>query len=189
MLVDPATGQTYELAARIEALQDQIAGAERDLNGWRTRHANLLRDREADARETELWPAALRVFDHWRKRCNHPKAEWTMDRFEMVRPFLERSNTGKGKATKLTAELLALNEARCMVAVEGIAFDPFKTKRKNGTWRRHDGWHLIFGEADQFEERVKAAPREAVERFMPAPPEPKPAATPPAEPAKDLRLV
>jgi hypothetical protein len=177
LLVDPGTGQTFDLEGYVQGLRDELAGAERDLRGWRTRHANLLRDKEAEAEESPVWPAAVRVFDHWRKACKHPGSEWTYDRFELIRPHLERSNKGKGKASKLTPELIARNEEICKLAIDGIAFDPYVTQAKNGRSICHDGLHLIFGSADLLEKRCKMAPVERIREVFPpasgqAPPAP-----------------
>lgn len=171
LLVDPKTGLTYQVRPRLEELEDQLRGAERDLNTWRTRHANLTRDKEGEARESELWPAALEVFDHWRHACGHPKAEWTYDRFEMIRPHLERSNTGKGKAKKLTVELVRRNVEICKLAVDALAFDPHTKVGKNGRAIVYDGLHLAFENADVFEARCKKAPVERIREVFPPKPE------------------
>jgi len=171
VLVDPATGQTWNLADRVLGLEDALAGAERDLNTWRRRHADLLRDKEAEARESELWPAALEVFDHWRAACRHPRAEWTYDRFELIRPHLERSGTGKGKAKKLTVEQVRRNVEICKLAVDALAFDPFTTRGKNGRPIVHDGLHLAFADADTLEARCKKAPAERIREVFPPAPE------------------
>jgi hypothetical protein len=176
VLVDPETGLTYNVRARVQALEDQVAGAERDLNGWRTRHANLLRDREAEARETDIWPAAVEVFDYWRKRTGHRGAEWTMDRFDLIRPHLERSNTGKGRAKKMTAELLARNVELCKLAIDGLVFDAYVSEAKNGRKIVHDGLHLVFGKnaktgADYFEARQHRAPIDRIREVFPPKPE------------------
>lgn len=164
IVVDPGTGEQVGTFGEVtQDLTDHISGLQRDVAAEHRRYENLKRDREAEARESPVWPAAVRVFDYWRKQCRHAKAEWTLDRFDQLRPFLELSGKGKGRTSKLNDDLIARNEARCMLAIDGIAFDPYETPRKNGSMRRHDGWHLIFGNADQFEERCKAAPVERIE--------------------------
>lgn len=175
--VDPAlvvlnidTGEQLPLADHLQGLEDELAGAQRDLSTWRRRHAELQRDKEAEAKESPLWPAAVQVFDYWRKRCKHMGSEWNLDRFEMIRPHLERSNTGKGKASKLTEELLARNIEICKLAVDGIAFDPFVSEGKNGRSIVHDGLHLVFGSTDLLEKRCKMAPTERIHEVFPPPP-------------------
>lgn len=130
-----------DFTGQLQALEDQIAGQERDLRGWRARYADLKRDREAEAEEDPLWPQVVEVFNYWKKTCRHPRSPFTVDRFEMAAPYVKK-----------------FGKEMCMRAVDGIAFDPFVTVRKNGTPRRHDGWHLIFGAAEKFEERCNAAP-------------------------------
>lgn len=135
-------------------LEDKLSGAERDLNTWRLRYAELKRDKLAEAKQSEHWPFAVELFAYWGEKCNHSNSAWTLDRFQMVEPFLKNRKYGK------TIEERA---ALCRRAIDGIAFDPFITNRKNGTKKRHDGWHLIFDRgADVFEERCNAAPLKAV---------------------------
>lgn len=178
LVVNPATGESRPVAEITQPLEDQIEGTERDLRSWRTRYANLLRDKEAEAEESPVWPAAVRVFDYWRERTGHGKSEWTYERFEMIRPHLERSNTGKGRAKKLTPDLIERNEEICKLAVDGLVFDPFTKPGKNGRLVVHDGLHLAFGGEDPagaLEKRCKAAPIERIrEVFPPKTPEPAP---------------
>lgn len=172
IVVDPETGERVGmLAEHTQERDDVIAGLQRDVKGWAARYAELKRDKNAEAQESPVWAAALRVFDHWRLCCKHPGAEWTLDRFEMIRPHLERSNTGKGKAKKLTPELISRNEEICKLAVEGIAFDPYVTTGKNGRAITHDGLHLVFGDADLMEKRCKMAPVERIREVFPPKPE------------------
>lgn len=168
LVVNPETGERLgNLTDHMQPLEDALSGAERDLNSWRTRHANLLRDKEGEARESDLWPKAIEVFDYWRQKCGHPRAEWTFDRFELIRPHLERSNTGKGKARKLTPEMVDRNVEICKLAVDALAFDPFIKPGKNGRPIRHDGLHLAFADADTLEKRCKLAPVERIREVFP----------------------
>ena len=162
------TGEQTPLEEHLQGLSDELAGAERDLKTWRRRHAELTRDRWREAQDGPLWPAAVAVFDYWRKQCKHPRSEWTLDRFEMIRPHLERSNTGKGRASKLSEELIARNVELCKLAIDGIAFDPFVTVAKNGRKIVHDGLHLIFEGTDVFEKRCKMAPAERIREVFPS---------------------
>lgn len=155
IVVNPETGeQAGTLAEHMQALEDQIAGLQRDVRGWAARYADLKRDKGAEAQESPAWPAAKRVFDYWRQECRHPRSAFTLDRFEMIRPFLEKL----GDQKKPQPERLAEAEALCKRAIDGAAHDPFITTRKNGTQKRHDPIDLIFRNADKMEEFCNRAP-------------------------------
>jgi hypothetical protein len=132
-----------EYAAFLQGLEDHIAGLQRDVRAEHLRYENLRRDKAAEAKAHPLWPDAVTVFKYWKKTCNHPKSAFSPDRFEQVRPFLEKHGIEV-----------------CKRAVDGAAFEPFTTKRRNGTTKRHDGWGLIFRatEPDKFEEFCNKAP-------------------------------
>jgi len=143
LLVHPDSGERLGvLSDHVQHLHDQIAGLETDVRAWRTRHANLKRDKEQEARKHALWPAAVEVFKHWQQTCRHPRSQFTAERFWLVEPFLARH----GK------EL-------CMMAIDGAAFDPFTKKRKNGSVKRFDDWELIFRNEGKTEEFVNRAPK------------------------------
>lgn len=154
VVLNPATGEQFPLSAHTQRMEDEIAGLQRDIRGWAARYRNLERDKEAEAAESPVWPAALRIFEHWKSACRHPKSSWTLDRFELVRPFLEKL----GDKAKPPAERLAEAEALCKRAIDGAAHDPFVTTRKNGSAKRHDGLDLIFRNADKMEEFCNRAP-------------------------------
>lgn len=166
VVIHPGTGEQIQLGGMVQRLEDEVAGLQRDIRGWAARHAELKRDKDAEAEGSEVWPVALRVFNYWRIQCKHPRSEFTTDRFEMIRPHLEKLIApGKGKAKDLPARI-AHAEAVCKLAVDGIAFDPYVSQRKNGTKKRNDGWHLIFGSRDQFENRCNAAPLDRIREVM-----------------------
>lgn len=145
-VVDTRTGTFRPLAdviaEAVEAMQDQLDGANTEIAGWRTRYGNLKRDKDKEAREHELFPTAKECFDLWRKVCKHPGSGFSPKRFEQVRPFLERHGR----------ELVER-------AIRGAAFEAFETRRRNGSMKRHDGWELIFRDDDKFEEFANRAPR------------------------------
>jgi hypothetical protein len=143
-VVDTETGEVLDNCAGCAELRDQLAGAERDVRAWRTRYAKATRDREGQAHNHPLFNEAELLFKHWKAICNHPRSKFTLDRFEMALPYLERYDV-----------------AMCRKAIRGIAYEPYVTQRKNGSMKRHDGWHLLFDRgADAFEEWVNKAPRE-----------------------------
>lgn len=144
VLVDAQTGE--RLAGLVEDprdLADQLAGAQTEIKGWRTRYANLRRDKERDARGDPLWPTALAIFDYWREKCRHPKSQFDADRFYLIKPFLER-----------------YGEELCLRAIDGAAYDPFTKPMKNGGVQRFDSIELIFRSAEKFESFCNRAPRE-----------------------------
>lgn len=163
VVINPETGERVGvLTEHTQKLEDEVAGLQRDVRGWAARFADLKRDKDAEAAESPYWPVALRVFDHWRRVCKHSRAVFTLDRFELIRPWLEKLGDKKADPERRVAEA----EAMCMLAVDGIAHDPYITQRKNGTQKRHDGWHLIFDKAERFEERCNAAPMERIREVM-----------------------
>lgn len=136
--------QTFgEALVALAAAEDVIAGLERDIRGWTTRYAQLERDRVADAMRHELWDQAEELFGYWRLRCKHPRSKFTFDRFEVVRPYLQKYGIDT-----------------CKKAIDGAAFDPYTTTLRNGRTKRHDDWGLIFRDADKLESFVNRAPIE-----------------------------
>ena len=170
LVINAETGERVgTLDEARQTLKDEVAGLQRDVRGWAARYAELKRDREAEAKESPVWPAALRVFDYWRRECKHPRSEFTLDRFEMIRPHLERLAAPKKGRPDSAEDRIAHAEAVCKLAVDGIAFDPYISDRKNGTKKRNDGWHLIFETADRFENRCNSAPIERIREVMGSP--------------------
>jgi hypothetical protein len=125
----------------IEA-QDQVRGLQRDIRGWATRYANLKRDQEEEARSEETWQVGEQVFDFWRRECKHPRSKFTLDRYELVRPFLRQYGV-----------------IACLQAIKGASYDPFTTQNRNGATIRHDGWELIFRNAGKVEAFANKCPR------------------------------
>lgn len=142
-LVDPETGEITEQACpQCEYLQSQLDGAEKEIRAWRTRYANAIADKDREAREHELWPQAVGLFNYWRTLCGHPASKFTPDRFWLLAPFLKRNGL----------EL-------CHRAVEGAAYDPMTRVQKNGAVKRYDDLDLIFRDQGKFESFVNRAPR------------------------------
>lgn len=155
IVVNPETGERIGTLAEItQRLEDEVSSLTRALRAEGVRYENLKRDKEAEARKSEVWPAAKRVFDYWRRECKHPRSVFTLDRFELIRPFLEKL----GDKKKSSPERLGEAEALCKRAIDGAAHDPFVTERRNGTKKRHDGIDLIFRNADKMEEFCNRAP-------------------------------
>lgn len=88
----------------------------------------------------ELFPAAKRLHDYWRERCKHPRTEFEAEEFKQVRPRLAK-----------------YGEQMVRRAIDGAAYDPWISKRKNGSALRHDSWEIIMRKG-KFEEFVNKAP-------------------------------
>ena len=97
-VVDPHSGEITQvvaadaqsLARQLSAEQDVVRGLQRDIRGWAQRYAELKRDKELEAEEDPLWPDAIEVFGYWKQQCNHPRSQWTLDRFELIRPLIKK---------------------------------------------------------------------------------------------------
>lgn len=101
----------------------------------------LMRSEAEGDTNHELFPVAKRLFDFWKERCNHPRSDFTPERFKECLPHLRD-----------------LGQEVCRRAVEGAAFDPYTTTRKNGSTHRHDGWELIFRSRAKVEDFANRAP-------------------------------
>lgn len=141
-VVNTDTGEVHEGCPSCDALKDQLAGANKDIAAWRARYAMLKREKDAQARDHEHWPAIQALFDEWRVECNHPRSKFTPDDFWLCLPFFEEHG----------AHL-------CRLAVLGAKFDAFKTRRRNGSVKRHDDWTLVFKNRQKFEDFCNRAPR------------------------------
>ncbi len=103
----------------------------------------LLRAELAPDEDHALFPLAKRLHDYWRKRCGHEKSRFGPERFKEILPRLREHEDDA--------------ERLCLLAIDGAAFDPFISRRKNGSAHRHDEWHLIW-HPDKFESFVNRAP-------------------------------
>jgi hypothetical protein len=131
---------------------DVIAALERDIRGWGIRHAELKRDKAQEAEEHPCWEAAQWVFRQWKRRCNHPRARWSHDRFWLIEPFLVADKWGK---------TLKARVALCLLAIDGAEHDAWTVTRKNGSAKRFDEFDRIFATTGSFEEFCKRAPADA----------------------------
>lgn len=124
------------------ALQDQLDGAQREIAGWRTRYANLERDKDKAAAKDALWLPAQALFEHWRTLTDHKRCKWTPGRFRACEPML------KAYGVEMFAR-----------AIAGIADDPYTKVRKNGTTQKFNSWESLTKSVGAFEEYANRAPR------------------------------
>lgn len=137
---DPKTGEL--ICASCAEKNDIIAGMEKDLAAWRIRYMNKEREvnDELALEAEEFFAEGKRVFDYWKEKCKH-RGVFDRARYKLVKPFLKRH----------PIELVYR-------AIDGAAYDCFTTKRKNGTTKKHDGFDLIFRDAQHFEDFCNKAP-------------------------------
>ena len=138
----PSLGEALE---RVAELQGQVDDLERDLRGKRLRIRGLesqLVDLRANYdRQDEL----KSIFDEWREVCGHKRARLSPDRFDAIRGLLEVTRPEPYPREAFTA------------AIAGAAYDPFITRRRNGTQERHDDIALICKSGKHFEGFIRRA--------------------------------
>lgn len=126
------------------ALQDRNVGLEQTIRLQAAKLGRYERERdpEVKARAHDGWRTIAELFDYWRRHCKHPGSRFSAKRFHVALPYVEAHGIDL-----------------CRRAIDGAAFDPFTTRRKNGSTKRHDGWELIFRDDAKFEEFANRAPR------------------------------
>lgn len=150
-VVDPETGEVHDSCPSCQALQDQLAGAEKDIAAWRMRYMKLERDKEREARDDPLWPRAVKLFGLWKKATGKKRSAFDASRFEMCVGLLKKHG-----------------DEMHVRGIIGIATDHFVTTRKNGSAQHHTGWDLLYRNADKWEEMVNRAPSDWRERAIAA---------------------
>lgn len=134
-------GEIQGDCASCAELRLQLEGAEREIRAWRTRTINAERDSARDAFNHPSWEDVKELFAYWRMRTDHPRCRYGAKRFWAAEPFLRD-----------------YGEKLCRRAIDGIAFDPFTKRRRNGTLERFDSWELLFRDRGRFEGFVNRAP-------------------------------
>jgi hypothetical protein len=147
-----AESEIRALEVSLQAANDKLKGAERDINTWRVRYEELRRDKEAEAREHELWDPACDLFSLWKRGTERiekkkRRIKFSADRFFMVLPFLKK-----------------YGEEDCQQAIIGRLYQHFTNERTNGSTKHYFEWERIFGALGQgtasenFEESRDRAP-------------------------------
>lgn len=147
-LIDGATGEMVEgdqnaLMARIEDLEKDLENAERDLRSKRALITKLQREKDRERQVYSQRSVVEELFEYWQAKCNRQRSKLTPDRFDAIRNALE---------WKYTVQQIRL-------AIDGAAYDPFITRRKNGTECRHNDLELILRDGKHIESNACKAPR------------------------------
>ena len=134
---NPDCARTREL---LQKAQDEIAG-----HIWTQRSQSSkigkYRREEQSVSDHAQWKRCARLFRVWQRATGHTRSRFTAARFREALPYL----------TEYEDEVIER-------AIMGLAFDPFTSRRKNGTVQRHDGWHLLWKESTSVEEYANKAP-------------------------------
>lgn len=153
-LVSASTGEIVSrepsLAAalmEIERLELAIQDIERERRIQRARVAQLTAELEDKRAAYDRRDEVEDIFKEWAIVCGHPNARLTDDRFDAIRALLEVK-----RPKPYPRE--AFN-----VAIAGAAYDPYVSRRKNGSQKRHDDISLVCRDGQHFEDFCKRAPR------------------------------
>lgn len=156
--VDSETGERFEECPGCSQREDVVAGLERKIRGLIMENAKLRRDKEKEARDSGLWPIALRMFNLWRKAAGS-KARFKYDRFEVIEPFLRGYRPDKHFVSPDQGPPQNPLE-ECVAAIIGRTSDYFSTTRPNGTTRKFNEFERIFADSKECEESQARRPRD-----------------------------
>jgi hypothetical protein len=151
-VIDGSTGEVLPGGCPMCAAKDDvIAGLERDVRGWASRYALLKREKDKQAKEDPLWPVLEALYGLWRRECGHMRSRFSTDDFWAAQSHYERYGWDG-----------------CETAIAGARFDCWRTKRRNGSMKRHDDWAKnIFKDRASVEEMMKRAPEGFVPQGLP----------------------
>lgn len=126
----------------LTALNDERMGLQETIRRQAGAIGKLRReDPQKKLREHEQWNRVHTFFKKWQRATGHTRSRFTADRFVVALSFFDD-----------------YEDEMIERGISGIAFDPYVTRRKNGTEQRHDGWELLFRDAGKFEEFCNRAP-------------------------------
>lgn len=121
----------------------------RKFNGVLSQLGKLRADKEAEARADQLWPHAVAIFRYWQERTSHHKAEFTVERFEII-----------------AKRLRTHGPEECRRAIDGCLLSDWHQKRGPASKRKgevFDSLPIIFEKQDNWEKfRALATPRETI---------------------------
>jgi hypothetical protein len=147
----PSPTTDFRVDDELQRAQDEIVGLLATTRAQASRIGRLKRTEDA-SRDHADWNRCLGLFRTWQRATGHTRSRFTSDRFKAALPFLS-----------------AYEDEMIIRAISGLAFDPYVSRRKNGTEQRHDGWDLLFKSADKLEEFANRAPlewKETLEEHM-----------------------
>ena len=132
--VDQETGElvavTREaLTGELAFLRDVVKGHEHTIRSWEHKYHELMRDKDAEARAHELWPAVVELFKYWQELTGHTRTGWTPERFWCAAAYVKGWGVGNIAA-----------------AIAGIAHEPFAKEQPGCAVKvsKYDDWETVF---------------------------------------------
>jgi hypothetical protein len=124
------------LPPEVLAMQDTIMGLETTVRKQGYEIGRLSRELREEAESDEVWETAKRLFAYHCKITGHKRAEWTPDRFRLVKRRLKKRNGLEA----------------CLRAVAGTMADGWRVEKGLTTWED------TFGGQGKFERALAACP-------------------------------
>jgi hypothetical protein len=128
-----------DLDPEIIAMADTIAGLEATIRKQARHIGALERDEQTKVEADPLWPLGMRVFDYHCRLSGHTAAEWSVDRFKMIRRL-----KGRRSEDMWLRDLLR--------AISGGLADAWMVRHG----KTH--WEDIFGSQERFEKALAKCP-------------------------------
>lgn len=153
--------EVASLREEVAQLKQDVKNLENDIAGKRRVISELRRDKARERLDYARYDDVKRIATFWwRLICkSNPRVQpMSPERFDAVKGILEIKTfevDERGKRRYAPVHELADFEQ----AIRGAHYDPYITRRKNGTEKRHDDLSLICRDQTRFREFMAKAPR------------------------------
>ena len=150
-VIDTATGEVREYSGcpdcdRMRAESEEM---DRKFKGLLLENRKLKSDKLAEILGAPERPVTDLLHAVWKVAC-HKRRDLDLKDYERMNALVRKHGLYK-----------------CLEAIAGAAFDPAKTPRKNGSWKKHDDLELVFRESSKlldFADRIPKGWTPNVER-------------------------
>lgn len=122
--------------------QHELDELVRKMKGLARELGEMRRDKDAEAREHQAWPTAVKLWEYWKEQTGHKRSKWKEDRFWLLLPRLQ-----------------TFGSENCAAAIAGIAYQHYTEQRKNGSTEHYDSWDCCFGSTEKTEKYIKRRPK------------------------------
>jgi hypothetical protein len=147
-IIDSSTGNVIDECPGCKELRNVVVGLEIDLRSANAREIKLREQKEERAEDAPEWEEVARLFAYYRERTGRKKSRFTADRFECALPLYKKNGMDV-----------------CMLAIDGIAFDPNTKQQKNGAMEIFNSWQLLFRNQCTLERYANRAPMDKIKAF------------------------